>query len=299
MKHKMSDSWNTSISKRSKKKEYASLFELQTSFLESPCDGIVFSSDHLLTDQFLELAKEVATFSSAASHKSTAHSEIIGFGAVSVWRKRRYKNTRMYRVRINPSIGCMKPEQILKWIFFIFGRFDGIYIRNIDLKVDIDHHTFSKVAKTCWAPNFRSREKKYKGTIYFGSSTSKRQLVIYDKEQELMKKRKIRLGHTMVRLEMRLKFYEQKEIPLTSFMNLDFKSLIPFKDVVLIDSPKEDFLKTLRGKQSLGYIENDVYQTMKAIPNCSRPRIIKELSLKGRVEFISDIFNKQMTKWEA
>ena len=287
--------WETKVQKRIEDKGCHELFTLETPYLESPCDKLTVNTDHPVTEEFRILAKEVAIYRYHGSNSKNGYQISWGFGPVYVFESRLYGHMRKYSVRINPSTGCMTMKKIVQWIKFIFGRLDDIYVRAIDWKVDLNGSLATNVNQSCWATRFRTDEYLSDSTRVWGSLTSMRVLVIYDKQKQLKERRNVHLVNPITRIEMRFRYGQGKEIPFLQFIQMDFKKLVPFKGVMLIDPPS--LMKELRGKKGVSLFPNDVYKTMKSLRSAKREDVIRRLSSAGHVINITPIFENQLDRW--
>lgn len=287
--------WEPKVQKRIEDKGYHELFKLETPYLESPCDKLIVNTDHPLTDEFRALAKEAATYMYHGSKSKNGYQISWGFGPVYVFESRLHWSMRKYSVRINPSTGCMTKNKIVQWIKFIFGRLDGIYVRSIDWKVDVNDALTTVINRSCWATGFRTVKYLSNSTRVWGSLKSMRTLMIYDKQKQLKECKNIHLVNSMTRIEMRFRYGRDKEIPFLQFIQMDFKRLLPFEGVMLIDPPS--LMQELGGKKGVALAPDDVYKTMKSLRNAKRKDVIRRLSSAGHVVYITPIFEKQLARW--
>lgn len=267
-------------------------FERRTPHLQSPLDGIHIVTDRNPSLEFFKLAQQIGRKRYHYCNPRAAYRKSYSFGCVRVFLNPKWPNMHSVKIYINPSQGAMSLHQVFDWIRFIVGDVTECWVKGVHYKIDIQGLKAADCINNIWWPRYRKNPdySRYKGrTVYFGTRTSKQQLVVYDKARQLD------MNAVLTRIELRTAVDNDNLTTVCDYFS-HITELNVFEDVTLINASEEFVNDQLRpfGKRML---DQCISKTLKSLSTYRRGKLLDSLASEGYMENVEPLYRQCLLQW--
>jgi hypothetical protein len=289
---KISSAWLPEVHRGVQLTQHQHLFERRTPYLQSPLDGIQIVTNRSTTSEFLELAQRIGRRRYHYCNPRAAYRKSYSFGCVRVFMNPKWKDMHAVKIYINPSQGGLTVKQVFDWIKFIVGDVTDCWVKGVHYKIDIHGLNTTGCINKIWWPCYRKNPDydRYKGrTVYFGTRTSKKQLVVYDKARQ-MDQRAI-----LTRIELRVNNDKKDLLAVDDYFSRITEFNV-FEDVSLIDAPEKliDDWSQQFGRRKL---DKCISRVLKSMTKYWRIKMLDHLTTEGYVQSLQPLYMQQLLRW--